>query len=64
MVIVMEFLKTNLLLGDALKRLKDIPNESVKLIISSPPYNIGKVYEKNTQYSLDEYFLLQKKVLK
>lgn len=32
--------------GDAEKFLKIIPDHSMTLIISSPPYNIGKVYEK------------------
>ncbi len=32
--------------GDANESLKDIPSESIQLIVSSPPYNIGKEYEK------------------
>ena len=32
--------------GDTGKFLKTIPDSSIALIISSPPYNIGKVYEK------------------
>lgn len=39
--------------GDALDLLKTIPDESVQLIITSPPYNIGKVYENPT--SLEDY---------
>ena len=39
--------------GDALDLLKTMPDESVKLIITSPPYNIGKVYENPV--SLEEY---------
>lgn len=38
---------------DALDFCKTIPNNSVKLIITSPPYNIGKEYETRT--SIDEY---------
>lgn len=38
---------------DALEFLKDQPDESIKLIITSPPYNIGKEYETTT--SIDEY---------
>jgi adenine-specific DNA-methyltransferase len=34
--------------GDAAESLKSIPSGSVKLIITSPPYNIGKVYERAT----------------
>src|SRR3989338_2854080 len=32
--------------GDCLELLKTIPNESLQLVITSPPYNIGKEYEK------------------
>ncbi len=38
---------------DALEFSKSLPPESVKLIITSPPYNIGKEYE--TRRSIDEY---------
>lgn len=31
-------------LGDALKRVKDIENESVDLVIADPPYNLWKNY--------------------
>lgn len=34
--------------GDCLKTLRELPDEFAKLIITSPPYNIGKVYEKAT----------------
>ncbi len=32
--------------GDCCDLLKDIPSNSVDLVITSPPYNIGKKYEK------------------
>jgi adenine-specific DNA-methyltransferase len=32
--------------GDCLKFLQTIPDESVQLVVTSPPYNIGKEYEK------------------
>lgn len=32
--------------GDSRNLLKDIPDGSVKLAITSPPYNIGKPYGK------------------
>lgn len=38
---------------NALDFCKTLPNESVKLIITSPPYNIGKAYEKKT--GIQEY---------
>ncbi len=31
--------------GDAIDILKKIPNNSVHLIITSPPYNVGKNYD-------------------
>lgn len=46
---------------DALQFLKQIPSESIQLVISSPPYNIGKPYEK--RYELDEYLAWQASVL-
>ena len=38
---------------DALNFSRNIPDESVKLIITSPPYNIGKSYE--TRINIDDY---------
>lgn len=32
--------------GDCEATLKTLPRSSVKLIITSPPYNIGKAYER------------------
>ena len=37
--------------GDSLKTLKQLPEGFAKLIITSPPYNLGKVYEKATELS-------------
>lgn len=47
-------------LGDCLTHLKQIPDASVDLIVSSPPYNIGKEYEAKRvlQVYLDEQFLV------
>ncbi|HEV2209274.1 MAG TPA: site-specific DNA-methyltransferase [Verrucomicrobiae bacterium] len=39
--------------GDSLERLRAVPDASVKLVITSPPYNIGKEYE--TQQKLEHY---------
>jgi DNA modification methylase len=39
--------------GDCLETLRGLPNECAKLIITSPPYNIGKAYEKTTK--LNQY---------
>lgn len=38
--------------GDCLELLKTIPNESLKLVVTSPPYNIGKEYEKRLKLEL------------
>ncbi len=42
--------------GDCLDLLKSIPGESMQLIVTSPPYNIGKEYEKklNLQTYLEQ----------
>jgi len=47
--------------GDTFKFLKTIPKQTVKLIISSPPYNVGKIYEKKVK--IEEYLTEQKKVI-
>ena len=47
--------------GDCRNFIKAIPGDSVQLVITSPPYNIGKQYEKKTD--LDEYLALQSEVI-
>ncbi|MCH7886701.1 MAG: site-specific DNA-methyltransferase [Candidatus Marinimicrobia bacterium] len=47
--------------GDTLKLLKQIPGNFVKLVVTSPPYNIGKPYEK--RLNLDEYLSQQKTII-
>jgi adenine-specific DNA-methyltransferase len=44
-----------------LEFMSDLPAESVKLIITSPPYNIGKAYERRT--GLDRYIADQSAVI-
>lgn len=39
--------------GDCLETLKSVADETINLIITSPPYNIGKIYETATD--LDKY---------
>jgi DNA modification methylase len=47
---------STLLEGDVLKVLNDLPkSQKYSLIISSPPYNIGKDYERDSKLSLEEY---------
>lgn len=41
--------------GDSLKVLNKIDDKSIDLIVTSPPYNIGKEYERDSVMSLDEY---------
>jgi adenine-specific DNA-methyltransferase len=48
--------------GDCLKFLKGIPDESIQLIVTSPPYNIGKEYEK--KLNLKQYIEQQASVIK
>jgi adenine-specific DNA-methyltransferase len=42
-----------ILAGDSAETLKTVPDGSIRLIITSPPYNIGKAYEEATH--LEEY---------
>src|SRR3989344_366980 len=44
------------------EHMKEIPDNSVHLMITSPPYNVGKEYD--TDMSLQEYLTLLKNVLK
>ncbi len=48
--------------GDCVQSLSNIPKETAKLIITSPPYNIGKSYEKAT--SLENYLESMRPVIK
>jgi adenine-specific DNA-methyltransferase len=47
--------------GDCLELLKNIPDDFVQLVVTSPPYNLGKPYE--TQIHLDEYIEGQRRVI-
>ncbi|MBW1649399.1 MAG: site-specific DNA-methyltransferase [Deltaproteobacteria bacterium] len=48
--------------GSCLDLLKQIPNKSIQLIVTSPPYNIGKEYEK--KLGIDIYIKQQAEVIK
>ncbi len=48
-------------LGDSLKFLKTIPSGIANLIITSPPYNLGKTYECKRPF--EEYLDIQSKVI-
>jgi len=47
--------------GDCLDLLRQIPDRSARLIITSPPYNVGKAYEQ--KQTLDEYIRFQEAVI-
>jgi len=47
--------------GDCLKLLRQIPDEHINLIVTSPPYNLGKSYER--RMNLDEYINQQRAVI-
>lgn len=48
--------------GDCQKLLSGIPDKTVQLVVTSPPYNIGKQYEKRLK--LDQYIEQQAKVIR
>jgi adenine-specific DNA-methyltransferase len=41
------------IVGNAFERIEELPDDSVQLTVTSPPYNIGKAYERRV--ALDEY---------
>jgi len=47
--------------GDCLDLLRNIPDESLQLVVTSPPYNIGKEYEKKLH--LDVYLEQQTQII-
>jgi adenine-specific DNA-methyltransferase len=47
--------------GDVNDFLKEIPDNSVKLIITSPPYNLGKDYENRV--SIEKYLVTQSQII-
>ena len=50
-----EDLRYRIVNGDSLEVLDTVRDGSVQLVLSSPPYNIGKVYERDTRMSLVDY---------
>jgi adenine-specific DNA-methyltransferase len=53
--------KVTLFEGDCINLLKKLPSSSINLIVTSPPYNIGKEYEKKSD--IDIYYNWQKEVI-
>lgn len=48
--------------GDCLELLASLPDGFARLVVSSPPYNIGKTYERRVR--LDDYIAEQARVIK
>jgi adenine-specific DNA-methyltransferase len=48
--------------GDCRELLSQIPDDEASLVVTSPPYNMGKAYEKKR--SLDEYLIEQGEVIR
>ena len=53
---------SEIILGDTLNKIKEIDDGKFDLVITSPPYNIGKEYESKT--SIEKYLQFQEKVIK
>jgi len=51
----------NLMLGDCLERMKEIPDGSVDLIVTSPPYFNAKEYSSYSTY--EEYLGFMRSVI-
>ncbi len=47
--------------GDCLALLRAIPDKSVRLVVTSPPYNVGKKYERRLRF--DQYLDQQEPVI-
>lgn len=58
---VPEHLANSVLLGDCMDLFRELPDESIDLVVSSPPYNLGKEYE--ARQALTVYVAEQAKVL-
>lgn len=49
-------------IGDCLDLLRTVPDEAIQLVVTSPPYNIGKEYEKKLK--LETYLAQQTDVIR
>lgn len=49
--------------GDAEEHLAMLGEQTVDLVVCSPPYNIGKIYERDRNLSFEEYLVWQKAVV-
>ncbi|MEY9375100.1 DNA-methyltransferase [Rhizobium leguminosarum] len=50
-------------LGDAGEQLNSLAARSVDLVVCSPPYNIGKIYERQHKLSFNEYLRWQEEII-
>lgn len=50
--------------GDAFSELNKVEDESCQLVMTSPPYNIGKEYERDQRLTLDEYLKGLNRIIK
>ena len=53
--------KSQMICGDAYKTLQDFDDDAFDLVITSPPYNVGKQYE--IKESIEDYLSRQEKVI-
>ncbi len=53
--------KSEMILGDTLNQLKKFENDKFDLVITSPPYNVGKEYETKT--SIEKYLQIQEEII-
>jgi DNA modification methylase len=57
-------MKHKIIIGDCRKALKTLPNNSVHLVVTSPPYNVNKDYGKwDDSMPLNEYLEFTKEWL-
>ena len=54
-------LRADIILGDTLKTLKTFDNGKFDLVVTSPPYNVGKEYE--VKQSIEKYLATQEEVI-
>lgn len=57
-------LRYRIVQGDSLEVLDSVDDGTIQLVLSSPPYNIGKAYERDTRMSLDDYVEWLKPIIK
>src|SRR6266508_3505874 len=48
--------------GDCRTLLRQVPSESIQLVVTSPPYNLGKEYERRLH--LDDYAANQREIIR